>query len=263
MQSCKLLLTCMLLFQRLGLFYFSSTSCVFDSMYLSKGGIHGYIGYPPKSATAEDISKNRPGDLKGRKQKLIQHENGDNPQHCFVWLYKPYNRLCPIDWTEDALYLQPLTNPSPMWWYSSRHYGHNWLPSTVARLCKEAGGPGYKSNHSLRVTNATWLNDSHINLPWKGLATWVLKECEHTSKQVIHSVKPFQISWMEQRDIVPALPHWLLLLQLAVEFQPDLSNSVISSNRPINFKLHHYQEICGVISVSQSPSTSPLPEVAS
>jgi len=51
MQSCKLLLTCMLLFQRLGLFYFGSTSGVFDSMHLSKGGIHGYIGYPPKSAT--------------------------------------------------------------------------------------------------------------------------------------------------------------------------------------------------------------------
>jgi len=101
------------------------------------------------------------------------------------------------------------------------------------------------------------------NLSWKGQATSVLKECERTSEQVSHSMKPFQISWMEQRDIVPALPHWLLLLQLAVEFQPDLSNSVISSNRPINFKLHHYQEICGVISVSQSPSTSPQPEVAS
>ena len=100
------------------------------------------------------------------------------------------------------------------------------------------------------------------NLSWKRLATWVLK-CEHTNKQVSHSMKPFQISWMEQRDIVPALHHWLLLLQLAVEFQPDLSNSVITSNRPINFKLHHYCEICGVISVSQSPSTSPPPEVAS
>ena len=93
-------------------------------------------GERPYLIYTEDISKNRPGGLKGRKQKpkvVIQHA--------------------------DALYLQPLTNPSPICWYSSRPYGHNWLASTVARLCKE----GIGSNHSLRVTNATWLYDSHID----------------------------------------------------------------------------------------------------
>ena len=107
---------------------------------------------------------------KGRKQKPnIQHANEDNPQHCFVRLYKLYNSLCPIDCPADALYFQPLTNPSPMCWYSSRPCGHNRLASTVVRLCKEAGIPGYKSNHSLCVTNATWLL---MNSPsWKGLAT--------------------------------------------------------------------------------------------
>ena len=69
---------------------------------------------------------------------------------------------------------------------------------------------------------------------------------------------------MEQRDNVSALHHCVHLLQLAVDFQPErLSKSVVTSNRTINFKLHHYQEICGAISVSQSPSTSTPPAVPS
>ena len=69
-------------------------------------------GERPYLIYTEDISKNRPGGLKGRKQKpkvVIQHANEDNPQHCFVRIYKLYNRLCPIDRPADALYLQPLT----------------------------------------------------------------------------------------------------------------------------------------------------------
>ena len=40
--------------------------------------------------------------------------------------------------------------------------GHNTLAKTVSRLCKDGGIPGYKTNHSLRVTTATRLFQSGI-----------------------------------------------------------------------------------------------------
>ena len=39
----------------------------------------------------------------------------------------------------------------------------NRLAGTVAQLCKNAGIPGYKTNHSFRATNATWLFDCDVD----------------------------------------------------------------------------------------------------
>ena len=114
----------------------------------------------------EDISKNRPGGLKGRKMKpkvVYHHENLDDPNRCFVRLYKLYMSLCPADPPSDSFYLMPLQNPSATCWYSSRPLGYHKLDNTVARFCKSAGIPGYKTNHSLRVTAATRLYDSGID----------------------------------------------------------------------------------------------------
>ena len=41
--------------------------------------------------------------------------------------------------------------------------GHNTLSQTVSRLCKTAGIPRFKTNHSLRVTTATRLFQSGID----------------------------------------------------------------------------------------------------
>ena len=48
-------------------------------------------------------------------------------------------------------------------WYSTTPVGHNTLAKTVKRLCETAGISGYKTNHSLRVTNATRLFQSGID----------------------------------------------------------------------------------------------------
>ena len=56
--------------------------------------------------------------------------------------------------------MQPLRNPTPHCWYSQEPPGHNKLAGTVSRLCKLAGIKGFKTNHSLRVTNATCLYSS-------------------------------------------------------------------------------------------------------
>ena len=120
-------------------------------------------GERPYLLYTEDISKNHPGGLKGRriKPKVVRHHaNIQNPTRCFVRLYKLYMSLCPSDRPHDAFYLQPLRKPTPECWYSRQPLGHNKLAQTVARLCKQAGIKGYKTNHSLRATNATRLYTS-------------------------------------------------------------------------------------------------------
>ena len=60
--------------------------------------------------------------------------------------------------------LKPLKNATPTCWYSSEQpLGHNTLSNTISRLCNKGGIHGYKTNHSLRVTNATRLYASRMD----------------------------------------------------------------------------------------------------
>ena len=127
---------------------------------VEREGEHPYLQY------TEDTSKNRPGGLKGRKVKpkvVRHHANTENPDRCFVRLFKLYTSLCPADAPKDVFYLKPLTKPTPTCWYSNQPVGHNKLSQTVSRLCKQAGIHGYKTNHSLRVTTATRLYASGVD----------------------------------------------------------------------------------------------------
>ena len=90
----------------------------------------------------EDISKNHPGGLKGRKMEpkvVHHHENLGNPERCFIRLYKKYMSLCPPDAPQDSFYLQPARVPTSTCWYSRNPLGHNPLGKTVARICQSAG----------------------------------------------------------------------------------------------------------------------------
>ena len=124
-------------------------------------------GKHPHLIYTEDQSKNRPGgSSQGRKQKpkiVVHRVNLQQPNHCFVRLFKVYNGLYPKDRVTDSLYLQPLPKPRADCWYSKQPYGHNWLAGTVAHLCKNAGIPEYETNHSVRATNAAWLFDCDVN----------------------------------------------------------------------------------------------------
>ena len=114
----------------------------------------------------EDISKNRPGGLKGRRQKpkiVKHHANANNPERCFVRLFKLYMQKCPEVRQHDAFYLQPKQVATDGCWFSIRPLGHNSLGKTVACLCKSAGISGFKTNRSLRATTATRLHQSGID----------------------------------------------------------------------------------------------------
>lgn len=123
-------------------------------------------GERPFLRYTEDISKNRPGGLKGRKVKpktVLHHANLENPERCFVRLFKECVKQCPESQPAHAFYMKPLCQPTPSCWYSNKPLGHSTLSKTVARLCQEAGISGYKTNHLLRATAATRLYQSGVD----------------------------------------------------------------------------------------------------
>ena len=118
---------------------------------VERPGEHVYLKY------TEDISKNRPGGLKGRKASpkfVIHHANTEVPERCFVRLYKLYMEKCPSDAPGHSFYLRPSTLTSECWYYRFP-LGHTTLSKTVSRLCQLCGIQGFKTYHSLRATATT------------------------------------------------------------------------------------------------------------
>ena len=114
----------------------------------------------------EDISKTNQGGLSSRKRKpkvVRQYANEENPQRCFVRLFKLYTSRCPKDRPDDALYLTPLRSPKGDIWYSKTPLGHNMLAKTVRTMMEDAGYEGHYTNHSARVTCASRLFDAQID----------------------------------------------------------------------------------------------------
>ena len=114
----------------------------------------------------EDISKNRPGGLNGRKvvpKVVIHHANTNNPSRCFVRLFRLYRQMLPDDVPAHAFYFRPLVKPTKDCWYSKLPLGHNLLSSTVPRICKLGGIQGFKTNHSLRATATSRLYQSGVD----------------------------------------------------------------------------------------------------
>jgi len=62
-------------------------------------------------------------------------------------------------------------------------HGYNHLAGTVAHLCKAAEISGYKTNHSLRATNATWLYDGDVD------EQLIMERTGHLSTEGVRSYK--------------------------------------------------------------------------
>jgi len=105
----------------------------------------------------EDVSKNRPGGIKGRnvKPKIVYHHaNTSNPEWCFVRLFKKYIQLCPDSPSElNAFYLQPLKNPTAHCWYSCKTLEHN----TVAKCT----GKGFQDKSFFKSIDESGTGVSH------------------------------------------------------------------------------------------------------
>ena len=114
----------------------------------------------------ENVSKNNPGGLKGRKHKpkIIKHyANQENPKQCFVRIFKKYNSLCPQNCPSNAFYLKPLNVPRDGCWFCPVAVGHNVLNNMLKKMCERAGINGFKTNHSLRATAATRLFNEGVD----------------------------------------------------------------------------------------------------
>ena len=143
-------------------------------------------GQRPYLRYTEDISKNHPGGLRGRKLKpkvVLHHENTENPRRCFLKLFKKYRQLRPLDAPDHAFYLQPARHPTSSCWYSSRPLGHTLLGKTLTCICKCAGIEGYKTNHSLRATSTTRLYQAGVD------EQLVMERTGHRSLEGVRSYK--------------------------------------------------------------------------
>ena len=112
----------------------------------------------------ENYSKNNQGGLLHRKVQpkcVTCYANDSDPNRCLVRLFQTYLRHRPAD--NQNFYLTPLQKPKGDIWYTNMPVGHNTLSRIVTKLCNKAGIPGYKTNHSLRVTSATRLFQSGID----------------------------------------------------------------------------------------------------
>lgn len=108
----------------------------------------------------EDISKNCPGGLKGRKNKpkvVVHHANLENPRHCFVRLFK--NIVTYVQLTVHKMLSIYLAHGETTL-HSAGFLALLWdiiytLKNFVANLCKVAGIHGYKTNNSLNSSNCS------------------------------------------------------------------------------------------------------------
>ena len=82
------------------------------------------------------------------------------PKQVFCDTVQALHHLVPTHNIKECFLFAAPRNPTPLCWYSQEPLGHNKLAGTVSRLCKSAGIKGFKTNHSLRVTNATRLYSS-------------------------------------------------------------------------------------------------------
>ena len=98
--------------------------------------------------------------IKHRKAtpKIVQHYgNPDNPEQCFVRLFKLYNSLCPTNRPDNAFYLSLLSNTYVLVLTCSSWTQQVEKCSSRHVQASRYSIPGYHTNHSLRATAATRL----------------------------------------------------------------------------------------------------------
>ena len=98
-------------------------------------------------------------------------------------LFLRYSELCPNDHPNNALHLTPSKNPTENCWYSHVPIGHNKLAETIPRLLKQAGVPGFFTNHSLRATSTTRMYEAQLD------EASIMQRTDHRSVNGVHAYK--------------------------------------------------------------------------
>lgn len=199
---------------------------------VERTGERSYLKY------TEDVSKNHPGGIKGRKQKpkvVLHHANNDNPDRCFVRLFKKYLSVRPSECPANAFYLNPLKNARGANWFTTAPVGKNKLAKAVSNMCKACNIQGYKTNHSLRATAATRLYSSGID------EQLVMERTGHRSLEGVRSYK--RTSAEQQETVSDILSNAKKqCTQLAVPALTETSNTTttVSTDTSCNISLPNY-----------------------
>ena len=101
--------------------------------------------------------KTNKGGLRQRKiePKVVNVYQISDMERCPVRILYKYMMLLPKVRNCKKLYLQTKKKFNANVWFRDSPVGENKLRSFVKELCKNAGIPGFYSNHSLRATGAT------------------------------------------------------------------------------------------------------------
>ena len=100
-------------------------------------------------------------------------------------LYKLYISKLPSDCPKHAFCFKPLQkwSSSTEVWFTKQPIGHNKLQKMISTMCSKAGISGYKTNHSLRATNATRLYHQGVD------EQLIMKRTGHRSLERVRSYK--------------------------------------------------------------------------
>ena len=138
----------------------------------------------------EDIGlKTNKGGLKHKKVdvKSVDMYASDRPDRCPLRVIMKYMSLLPKARTYTAFYLQPHKNYFGNSWYLNRPAGLNKLCNVVGSMCKNAGIPGYYTNHSLWSTTAIKLYemelDEQLIIEITGHRSLAIRSYKHTSER--------------------------------------------------------------------------------
>ena len=116
----------------------------------------------------EDCSKTRQGGIKDRfkeAKECVVYSNGMvDSEKDLVQLYKKYCSHRPKSGKSNAFYLKPMNCPTNDIWYCDQPMGVNTISKVVANLTKLCGVSGHYTNHSLRRTAVSRLNQSGFGI---------------------------------------------------------------------------------------------------
>ena len=114
-------------------------------------------------------------------QLIPIHANPAAGVSCHVFLLDNYLSKLPAQaFKNDDFYLTPLPKtPVELLkpWYSTCPIGKNQLGKMIASMCAEAGIPGRRTNHSLRVTGALKSCQSGNNADLYGIVKGIFNHC--------------------------------------------------------------------------------------
>ena len=190
------------------------------------------------------MSKNHPGGLKYRKLKpkaVVHYANEQNPDRCFIRLFKLYKSLCPKDnlkWMPSIYCRSTIQQIN-----AGTLIGHYTLDITVARMCSLGGIGGYRTNHSLSATAATRLYQASVD------EQLVMEKTGHRSVEGVRNYKHTSDHQLQHLSDILTGSHGAV-----TPTSTDLSIQPVTQDNTGNISIHNSSSKHLTMNFAQTPS---------